>query len=370
MNKILITGGAGFIGSHVADVLLEAGYEVRVLDFLGAPTHDGAVPPWLNKKAEFLTGDVRVKDDWKRALVGVDRVVHLAAYMDYHLDFGNYVRTNIESLAFLFECIVEDKLPIKKIIIASSQSVYGVGKYLCSAHGNVYPSPRTEAQLKQHIWEHVCESCGQTMRPVEEKEDDILKPEIPYGITKLASEHLLFNLGKRYGIPSVALRFSIAVGPRQSFRHFYSGALRAFAVNVLSNEPIAMNEDGGQLRDFVDVRDVARAHRVVLEDDRANFQAFNVGSGMPTRVIDLARIVSDVAHRPFDPLLSDRYRVGDSRHSIMNIDKLESVGWSPTYALQQSVADYLSWLKQFGDLSDILKKTYETMYKEGILKQE
>jgi len=368
-QKILVAGGAGFIGSHVVDDLLAAGFSVRVMDNLGPPTHDGNVPEWLSKKAEFIKGDVRNKDDWRRALEGVDAVIHLAAYMDFHLDFSTYIHTNIESVTTLFELIVADKLPIKKIVMASSQSVYGEGQYACATHGASYFATRSEEQLGRHEWEQVCPLCQATVEPVAEKETDQLLPLIPYGISKLSAEQLLFALGKMYNIPGVALRFSIALGPRQSFRHYYSGALRSFAVNVLSNEPIQMNEDGGQIRDFVHVKDVAQAHLTVLTDPRANFESFNVGSGVGARVLELGKLVAAEANVPFNPLLNNRYRVGGARHSLMDISKLKNLGWAPHHSVQDAVHDYLQWVKQFGDLRQYLKKTEDQMRAQGIQKQ-
>lgn len=368
INKILITGGAGFIGSHVVDELLAAGYQVRVMDNLASPTHDGKIPEWLNKKAEFFRGDVRKKVDWADALLGVDAVVHLAAYMDYHLDFSTYVRTNIESIALLFEVILEKKLQIKKIIAASSQSVYGDGKYRCENCGIIYPSARTEAQLAVHQWEMLCTKCGRVLLPLAELEDDVLSPQIPYGICKLTSEQLLFNLGKRYGFPVVALRFSIVLGVRQSFRHFYSGALRSFTVNALNREPILMHEDGLQSRDFVSVHDIARAHLLVLEDGRADFNVFNVGSGQATKIINLATIVAKEAGVEFKPSLPGLFRLGNARHSPMNINKLKNLGWEPKVSLIEMAEEYLRWISQFGNLKEYLNKSNDELKKEGILK--
>lgn len=370
IKNVLVTGGAGFIGSHVVDALLAAGYGVRVLDSLGPPTHDGQTPEWLDKRAEFLLGDVCVKDDWRRALGGMDAVIHLAAYMDYHPDFSTYVKTNIESVTLLFEVILEEKLSIKKIVAASSQSVYGEGKYECADHGLFYPGFRSEEQLLAQKWEQFCPKCGKEAKPLPEDEDDLLKPLTPYGISKLSSEHFLMNLGRRYGVPTTALRFSIALGPRQSFRHFYSGALRAFAVNVLNNEPIAMNENGEQTRDFINVLDVAAAHIAVLADSRANWQAFNVGSGETTKVIDLARLVAEEAKVKFNPFLSDRYRVGDARHSRMNNEKLKALGWKPENGLRAAVRDYIGWIKNFKNLKEIMDANYLQLQKEGILKNK
>lgn len=366
--SILVTGGAGFIGSHVVDALLLAGYKVRILDNLAPPTHDGKLPAWINKKAEFALGDVRKKEDWQKAMQNIDAVIHLAAYMDFHLDFSTYVMTNINSLALLYECIVEKNLPIKKIIFSSSQSVYGEGKYECKIHGVQYLSGRTEEQLLKKDWEQHCPGCGDEVAPVAELEDDILQPEIPYAISKWAGEKWLKIMGKKYNIPSVSLRYSIVLGARQSFRHYYSGALRAFAVNVLNNEPIQMNEDGMQIRDFVHVKDVAAAHLRVLEDKRADFEEYNVGSGINTRVEDLAQIVAQEAGVKFNPVINNRYRVGGARHSLMNIAKLKKLGWKPEHNLQEMVHDYLEWVKQFEDLSGVLKNTEEKMKADGLIK--
>lgn len=366
---VLVTGGAGFIGSHVVDELLIAGHKVRIMDNLEPPTHDGSVPTWVNEKAEFVLGDVREKDDWSKALRDIDVVIHLAAYMDYHLDFSKYVTVNIESLALLYECIVEQNLPIKKIIASSSQSVYGEGKYECVEHGILYLKGRSETQLLKSDWEQHCPKCGGPVKPVAELEDDELQPEIPYAISKWAGEKFLKTMGLKYNIPSVSLRYSIVLGPRQSFRHYYSGALRAFAVNALNNEPIQMNEDGMQLRDFVHVKDVATAHIKVMEDDRASFQEYNVGSGVGSKVIELAELVAKETGIKFSTIANNRYRVGGARHSLMNIDKLKSLGWKPKYSLSEMVSDYISWVKQFEDLSEILKKVEEKMKVFGLIKE-
>ena len=369
IKKILVTGGAGFIGSHTVDLLVENGYQVVVLDSLKPPTHNGKIPKWLNKKAKLIKGDVREKKDWQKALRGVEAVVHLAAYMDYHPDFSTYVQTNIESLTILFEIIVEEKLPIKKIVLASSQAVYGEGKYRCKNHGVMYVSPREEEQFKRHQWEQFCPKCGKEVVPVSEKEEDILFPLAPYGLSKQSSEQFVMALGRAFSIPAVALRFSIVLGARQSFRHFYSGALRSFAVNVSNNEPIEMNEDGNQLRDFVHVKDVASAILKTLEDSEANFGTFNVGSGQATRIIDLAKIVAKQSRVAFNPLLQNRYRAGGARHSVMNISKLKSLGWKPQRTLQEAVADYILWLSNFKGFHNNLRKTEAEMKKTGVLKE-
>ncbi|MFZ2522326.1 MAG: NAD-dependent epimerase/dehydratase family protein [Minisyncoccia bacterium] len=368
-KKILVTGGAGFIGSHVVDELVKSGYKVRILDSLCYPSHDGKLPFWINKKAEFIHGDVTKKKDWVRALDGVEAIIHLAAYMDYHKNFSGYVRTNIESIALMFEVILENNIKIKKIISASSQSVYGEGKYKCIKHGEFYGVKRSEDQLRKHIWEQLCPRCDRVSLPViEEEEDDNLNPLSPYGISKLSSELMLKNLGHEYNVPVVLLRFSIVLGARQSYRHFYSGALRSFTVNVLSNDPIQLNEDGKQIRDFVHVRDVALVHIFVLEDNRTNFESYNVGRGKSTSVLELAKMVAKVGMVDFNPLLNNRFRVGSTRHSMMSIAKLRKLGWKPKYSIEDAVKEYYKWIRQFKDLDKILTSNELQMKNSGIIK--
>ncbi len=368
-NKtILVTGGAGFIGSHVVDLLISSGYRVRVLDNLTPPTHAGKRPRFLNKKAEFIKGDVRKKADWKRGLSGVANVFHLAAHMDQHPDFSRYIRTNIESAALLFECIAEDNLPITKVIASSSQAVYGEGKYRCNTHGTIYPLPRSEAALLRGEWNVFCPRCGKAMSALPQEEGDQLLPQSTYGISKKAAEELLLHLGQRHGIPTVSLRYSIPLGPRQSLRHFYSGALRAFTLNALSGEPMKMNEDGLQTRDFVGVGDAARAHLIVLEDARANFQSFNVGSGEATRIMDLAKLVAEEAGVPFNPSTGGRFRLGDARDSVMSVAKLQALSWKRRQTLREVVREYVAWVREEGVVVRTLARNYATLKKEGILK--
>lgn len=366
---VLVTGGAGFIGGHLVDAFIKEGYRVRVLDNLSPPTHNGRLPEWFNKKAEFIKGDVRSKKDWIRALKDVSYVMHLAAYMDFHPDFSSYFIINSAGAALLYEVIAEKKLPVKKIIIASSQSVYGEGKYICSRHGIIYPLLRSEKQLQEKNWEIICPRDGKIMQIMPGQEGDLVYPNNPYGISKKALEDIIFSLGRLYDIPSVALRFSIVLGPRQSFRHFYSGALRQFAVMCLNGEKITMHEDSQQFRDYVDVRDVVAAHLAVLQNPQADFKVFNVGSGKPTKVRELAQIVARTAEVDFVPHLAGFYRVGAPRHSIMDISKLKKIGWRPRYGLEDSVREYFAWIKKFPQAWSFFVKTMRQMERGGLLKR-
>jgi dTDP-L-rhamnose 4-epimerase len=341
---ILVTGGAGFIGGHLVDALIREGYKVRVLDMLHPVTHNGGLPEWFNKKAQFVKGDVRVKKDWEKSLKGVSFVFHLAGYMDYRPDFSTYIDTNAKSTALLYEIIAEKKLPIKKIVLASSQSVYGEGKYRCPTHGLKYASPRDEKRLAEKDWEVYC-TCGKQMKVIPQREDDELSSINPYGISKRALEDLSLMLGRAHGIPTVCFRYAIVHGGRQSFRNFYSGALRSFAVQALSGQEMSIHEDGLQTRDFVHIADCVEAHLTVMTDSRADYQVFNVGSGRADTVIDLAKTVAQMLGQPFTPKIRGVYRTETARHSVMDASKLKELGWKPRKSLGDNVSDYIAWVK-------------------------
>ena len=366
--RVLVTGGAGFIGSHLVDALIKKGYRVRILDNLSEPTHDGTMPDWVHSEAEFMKGDVREKEDWVQALTDVDYVFHLAAYMDYHLDFSRYSDTNVKSVALLYEVIVQNKLDVKKVIIASSQSVYGEGKYECREHGIFYAEPRDFKQLSDHKWNVVCPHDGVVATLLPELETDEVRPQIPYGITKAASEKLCLTLGETYNIPSVVIRPSIVQGARQSIRSF-SGALKDFSIKALSGKPIMMYEDGLGVRDFVNVHDVVDAYLLVMTTQKANYEIFNVGIGSTISLMDFAKLVFTITNSTQTPTATGEFRINSPRSSAMNIDKLMSLGWKPKRTLEDNIRDYVEWVQGYPDAIEAWKKTYESMQKSGILRK-
>ncbi|MBI5675208.1 MAG: SDR family NAD(P)-dependent oxidoreductase [Nitrospirae bacterium] len=365
--NVLITGGAGFIGSHTADRLISKGYKVKILDNLQKPVHLKGKPDYLNKDAEFILGDVRDKAALEKAMNGVDAIYHLAAYQDYLPDFSTYFHVNSVSTALIYEIIVEKNLPVKKVIIASSQAVLGEGLYRCSEHGEISPDIRLEKQLSKGDWEHHCPQCGKYMQHLPTPESRI-NPQNQYAMSKYSQEQIAVNLGKRYGIPSTAMRYSIVQGPRQSFYNAYSGAMRIFALNLYFNKQPHIYEDGNQIRDYVNYQDVVDANILALEDERANYQCFNVGGGRGYTVIDFYERVQNVTGKRIEPVISKYYRYGDTRHILSDISKLRALGWGPKIPIEESIKEYWKFLNSQTDIEDILDYTEKTMKNKGVVR--
>ncbi|MGB6546249.1 MAG: SDR family NAD(P)-dependent oxidoreductase [Candidatus Acidiferrales bacterium] len=367
MNRILITGGAGFIGSHTADRMLERGYAVRVLDSLQPRVHRAGRPNYLPRAAEFIEGDVRDRGAWERALDGVDAVFHLAAYQDYMPDFSTFLNVNASSTALLYEIAVERRLPLQKVVLASSQSVYGEGRYLCAEHGVIYPGSRTTEQLERGEWEHVCPQCEKVLTPGA-LDESFANPHTAYGISKYALELLGLALGRRYGIPTVALRYSIVQGPRNSPHNAYSGVCRTFTQRLLHHNAPVVYEDGRQLRDYVHVQDVASAHVAVLENPAADFEVFNVGGQRGVTVVEVARLVTQACGENIEPIFRGEYRVGDTRHTISSSAKIGRLGWRPRVSVEQIVGEYVGWARQQQDLPDSTELAAAEMTARGVLR--
>ena len=371
--KVLVTGGAGFIGSHTVDKLIELGHEVRILDCLKKPVHLKGMPPWINQQAEFVLGDVRNKDDLQSAMQGVDAIYHLAAYQDYLPDLSNFFATNAVSTALIYEIIVEQKLDIQKVIVASSQFVQGEGKYRCSnCQAKNSPLMRVEKDLIKRSWEHRCSSC-ETPLSWEWTDENHIAPPNAYALSKHSQEQQAIAFGERYGIPSVALRYSIVQGARQSFYNAYSGACRIFCLNYYFAKAPTLYEDGGQFRDFVNIHDVVDANLLALTNSQMDGNVFNVGGGKAYTIKQFADIVRDeVQHHHLEPLpeaiVPAAYRFGDTRNACSDISKLKSMGWSPRYSPVDSVKEYVDWLYAQDNVEDILEYAEQTMKKLDVVR--
>jgi dTDP-L-rhamnose 4-epimerase len=367
--RILVTGGAGFIGSHTVDALLARGDTVRVLDALRPPVHlDGRWPAELSQDIERLHGDVREKKVWETALEGVDAVLHFAAYQDYLPDFGTFFATNTVGTALLYEVIVERRFPVRKVVVASSQAVYGEGRYRCSQDGEVYPGMRREEQLRQGMWEILCPHCGGELTP-EPTDECRVHPQNAYGVSKYSQEQLALTLGRRYGIPTVAMRYSIVQGARQSIYNAYSGACRIFCTAVRAGRRPVVYEDGRQLRDFVNIHDVVAANLLVLDDPRADDEVFNVGGPKVWTVLEFAEVVIRCAGVNLSPVIPGEYRFGDTRHIVSDCTKLRALGWEPRRMAEESIREYLAWLDTIGTEATTASETaYERMKGLGVVR--
>ncbi|VVB83565.1 ADP-L-glycero-D-manno-heptose-6-epimerase [uncultured archaeon] len=346
--NVLITGGAGFIGSHTADLLKKKGYKIKIMDDLSPPVHNGEWPDYVQGKGyELIKGSVTDKKQLIEAMKGVDYIIHLAAYQDQMPDFSRFFMVNTVSLSLIFEIILEYKLSVKKIVYSSSQFVYGDGIYISEDGQEFFPELRSEEQLKNKGWE-VTDIKGRSAKFVPFRENQKINPTNSYGLSKMASEAMALRLGRTYNIPVSILRYSIVQGARQSPRNIYSGALRIFVTQALAGKPITVTEDGNQLRDFVNVEDVARANILMIESSKTDFEIFNVGGGKGYSIKEFAIMVKEITKSDSEILIDGRFRRTDTRNAVSDIFKLKSIGWLPINTPEKSIKDYVNWIKEEG----------------------
>ena len=372
IKNVLITGGAGFIGSHLADELLAHGYRVRVLDNLLPQVHGfrGHRPEYLAPEVELLEGDVRELGAVEKALENVDAVFHLAAAVGVGqsmYEISHYTSVNNLGTAVLLEAL--SRTPVEKLIVASSMSIYGEGAYRVPGGDVVHPSGRPPEQLQRNEWE-VRDSDGTLLEPIPTPET---KPPVAtsvYALSKYDQERLCLIVGGAYRIPTVALRFFNVYGPRQALSNPYTGVLAIFSSRCLNGEPPLIFEDGRQRRDFVNVADVARACRLALEVPEATGEVFNVGSGQPITILEVAAEIADVLGCPdISPEIANQHRVGDIRHCFADISKAARVlGYEPRVSFREGVVELAEWLeKQRGLALDSTRQAKEELQKRGLV---
>ncbi len=363
----LVTGGAGLIGSHIVDLLIARGHQAVILDNLARPTHLKGRPDWIHPQAEFIEGDVRQREDWERALEGVDWVFHQAADGGFTNAIGHYFSNNALPAATLYE-LIRDRYPVKKVITASSQAVFGEGKYRCTEHGDCYPEPRPLEQMQRGEWEMRCPVCGRAMggTPIDERR---VNPLMPYALSKYMNELLALKLGRLYGIPSVALRYSLTYGPRQSLFNPYTGITSIFSTRILSGQAPVIYEDGRQTRDFIFVEDVARANLVVAENEAANYQVYNVGTGVATTVLDFVAHLNAVYGREVQPVLRGEFRPGDFRHLVTEASKLQALGWQAQVPLAEGLRRYAGWIEGYGKVEDYFAEAERLLKETRVIQQ-
>jgi dTDP-L-rhamnose 4-epimerase len=350
--KILVTGGAGFIGSHVVDILLGQGHEVRVYDRMVEQVHNGNGPRYVPEAAEFVYGDMSDRDALADALVGVDQVVHLAAEVGVGqsmYEISRYVQANTGGTALLLDILVNGEYQVKKIVVASSMSIYGEGEYECVDHGAIAPRLRTEAQLVERDWEPHCTECGKALSPVPTSEKKPLFPTSVYAISKMDQELLVLSVGAAYGIDVTAVRYFNAYGPRQALSNPYTGVAAIFSGRLLNGQPPIVMEDGNQMRDFIHVKDVARATVLALTAPGANGKAINIGIGDPISIKEVATVLAKALGREdIEPIITGEYRAGDIRHCWADPTLAKEIlGFEPEYRFrEEGVKELVGWVSE------------------------
>src|SRR6266480_5669727 len=363
----LVTGGAGLIGSHVVDLLVREGWEVRVLDNLEKNTHRRGKPAWTNKDAEFIQGDVRDRETVTAVLDNIDVVFHQAAYGGYMPEIVKFVHVNSLGTAQMLEVIRDKQLPVKKIVLASSQAVYSEGAGDCPKHGLVFPSVRPIEQLRRGGWEVHCPICGAITKSVPTPENAPVGGETVYGLTKVDQERLVLLWGKQIGIPTVALRYSCTYGPRQSIFNPYTGVISIFCTRLLNNLPPVLYEDGEQTRDFSFVEDIARANLLVAKTDELDGLPVNVGSGKAVSVREIAQRVSDALEIEIPPEINGEFRPGEMRHLISGTERIRAAGYVPQVDLEEGLGRYLDWIRSQSDVRDYFSEAAEILRNKGIV---
>ena len=366
-RRALVTGGAGLIGSHVADLLVREGWRVRILDNLEPNTHKRGRPAWINRDAEFVQGDLRDRGTIENALRNIDVIFHQAAYGGYMPEMAKYVHVNSLGTAQMLEVIREKNLPIQKVIVASSQAVYSEGAGTCPKHGLVFPRVRPVEQLQRGDWSARCPMCNEATTSVPTPEEAPVGGETVYGLTKLDQEKLVLLWGKQVGIPTVALRYSCTYGPRQSIFNPYTGVIAIFCTRLLNNLPPVFYEDGEQTRDLSFVEDIARANFLAAKTDALDGLPVNVGSGKAVSVREIAQRVSNALGIKIPPEINGDFRPGEMRHLISGTERIRAAGYVPQVDLEDGLGRYLDWIRSQSDVRDYFSEAAEILRNKGIV---
>lgn len=348
-SNILVTGGAGFIGSHLVDALVERGHNVRILDSIVEQVHGDKVPEHLNPEAEFIRGDVCDPEAVRKALEGIDVIYHEAAEVGVGqsmYEIVRYVKANDLGTAVLLEEVIKRPKQFKKLVVASSMSIYGEGAYRCDGCDlTVNPFLRPNEQLSAHDWEFKCQECGVQLTPIGTTEEKPLYPTSVYAVSKQDQEQYCLAVGRAYKIPTVAFRYFNVYGPRQALSNPYTGVCAIFSSRLLNDQPPTIFEDGDQSRDFVHVSDIVQANLLALESDKGDYEAMNVGTGRPTTVRQISTILAKGLGKNIQPDIVGKYREGDIRHCVADISKARRLlGYEPKVTLEAGMEELLGWV--------------------------
>ncbi|WP_323594718.1 NAD-dependent epimerase/dehydratase family protein [Aliarcobacter butzleri] len=373
-KKVLITGGAGFIGSNLSLKLTEKGYEITVFDNLSPQIHGSYSPLYesIKDKVNFIKGTVLSYDDWKKALDGVDVVVHLAAETgtgQSMYEIEKYTDVNIKGTSIFLDILANEKHSVKKMIVASSRSIYGEGKYDCPKCGIVYPNERKDEDMKNGDFSVKCPYCGMDAKLLATDEDSKIHPSSIYGITKQVQEQMFMVMGKSLNIPAVAFRYQNVYGAGQSLSNPYTGILSIFSTRIKNGNDINIFEDGKESRDFVYVDDVVEATILGIEKDEANYEVFNVGLGEAIDVNTVASTLTRAYNSNSKITISGNYRLGDIRDNYADLKKIKSkLGFEPKISFEEGIKRFTAWVNAQEVVEDKYEKSIEEMKEKGLYK--
>lgn len=377
LKNILITGGAGFIGSKLSLSLTLKGYNVTVLDNLSEQIHgDNPEESYLynsiKDKVTFIKGNVKIREDWEKALIGQDAVVHLAAETgtgQSMYQISKYVDVNIGGTALFLDILANSKHKIKKIIVASSRAIYGEGSYLCEIHGEVYPHMRKEVDLKNGSFECNCPRCGGEVSLLATHEGSKIETSSIYGISKYNQEQLFLVAGKSLNIPAIAFRYQNVYGPGQSLSNPYTGILSVFSTQIKNRNSINIFEDGNESRDFVYIDDVVNATVLGLENEEANFKVYNVGTGIPIKVTEIANKLISAYNFETKINITGNFRLGDIRHNYADISKInKELDFLPKIYFDEGIARFVNWVNSQEIKEDKSSFSIDEMKIRGLFK--
>ena len=348
-KRVLVTGGAGFVGSHLVDALVAAGHSVLVFDNFTPQVHGDSLPDYLCPHSELVRGDIQDARAVRRVLEGIDVVFHLAAAVGVGqsmYEIAHYMEVNTQGTAVLLQELLNRRCRVQKLVVASSMSIYGEGKYLCVNCGSMSPPLRDARQLKEREWEMPCPKCGEALTPIPTDESKPLQCSSIYALSKKCQEEMCLLFSRTYGLPVVALRYFNIYGSRQALSNPYTGVAAIFASRLLNGNPPLVFEDGRQMRDFVSVRDVVQANLLAMEGSGADGMALNIGSGAPVSIREVAETLAGALEAPIAPELTEKYRLGDVRHCFGDISAARRLlGYQPRVSFTEGVKDLVSWLR-------------------------
>ena len=375
MKNILITGGAGFIGSRLCEKLFDQGNHITVLDNLSEQIH-GKGESFLFKKIKnkctFIKGDVRNKDDWRKAIKNQEIIIHLAAETgtgQSMYEVEKYTNVNVMGTAHMLEILANSNHNVKKIVVASSRSIYGEGKYNCEIHGVQYPSKRKEEDMKKGEFNPKCSICNSTLNVVPTDEKSKIHPSSIYGINKQQQEQMVMLMGESLSIPSVAFRYQNVYGPGQSLSNPYTGILSIFSTRILNGNNLDIYEDGEETRDFVYIEDAVDATILGIEKEEANGQIFNIGSGVSTSVLDVANTLKRLYNSGINITVSGKFRLGDIRHNFADLSKSKDIlGFTPKYNFERGITEFVNWVKTQEVMEDKYEESIQQLKNKGLIK--